>query len=217
MELKDINYAARIHSQQFPHSRSTRLGKPFVAKMYKWFCVNQPDLSLVAEKDGEIIGLAVGSIGGYGRKIFRYAFFEIFFGLLSHPWMVFSRSTFSLWRSFLQGLIPSGSQNKNTLSTPKAGPVSVIASLSSIAVAHDAQGKGVGRSLLDRFEQNAYKKGATRLSLSVEIDNYPAMRLYEVGGWVKERIDVERGSVHFGKEISREANGGISQHLLGMY
>lgn len=202
MDFSDIRHICTIHMEQFPHSRSTKLGKPFVKKMYSWFILNQKDLALVAEMDGRVVGFIVGSIGGYGRKIFRFAFFEIIYGFIMNPGMLFSRKTFNLWNSFLLGLLP----NHNTAAPKNINdqiqnlPIKV--SLSSIAVQNSVQGNGIGSNLLKNFEQKAILLGAETLSLSVESYNLSAIHLYEKNGWYKERIDQKRGSIHYIKILN---------------
>ena len=60
-----------------------------------------------------------------------------------------------------------------------------LARLYSIAVAHDARGRGVGEALLAAVEQAALRRGARRMRLEVRQDNAAAMRLYERGGYTR--------------------------------
>lgn len=56
---------------------------------------------------------------------------------------------------------------------------SVIARLSSIAVAPDEAGKGLGRMLLEAAEAMAARRGAQIMRLEVREDNQGAIALYE--------------------------------------
>jgi len=85
LKMEHLDAVTAIHVERFPNSRSTQLGKPFLRKMYRWFITNQPDLALVATIDDQVVGFAVGSIGGYGRRVFRYALLQVAWGLVSHP------------------------------------------------------------------------------------------------------------------------------------
>ena len=60
-----------------------------------------------------------------------------------------------------------------------------IARLYSIAVAHDARGRGVGEALLDAAEARARARGAACMRLEVRQDNPGAMRLYERRGYAR--------------------------------
>lgn len=60
---------------------------------------------------------------------------------------------------------------------------SKVARLTSIAIAPDRAGQGVGRALLAAAEAEARRHGAARLRLEVRADNSPAQRLYERAGY----------------------------------
>ncbi|NHC14949.1 ribosomal protein S18-alanine N-acetyltransferase [Motilibacter sp. E257] len=65
------------------------------------------------------------------------------------------------------------------------------ADVQTLAVAPDAQGRGVGRTLLDALLAEAARRGAPAVFLEVRTDNDPALRLYASRGF--ERISVRRG------------------------
>ncbi len=56
------------------------------------------------------------------------------------------------------------------------------AELLLLAVAPDAQGRGIGRKLLAQFVGNAKTKGASKIHLEVR-DGNPATRIYEAAGF----------------------------------
>ena len=58
--------------------------------------------------------------------------------------------------------------------------------LNDLFVAPDARKSGAGRALLERAERWAAETGAKGLTLSTEITNLPAQRLYEACGWTKD-------------------------------
>ncbi len=196
----DIEAVIAIHLEQFPHSRSSSLGKPYLRKMYRWFMETQPALSFVAIQSDRVIGFAVGAIGGYGRKIFRYALAEIVLGLARRPGLLFQRQTYTLWNSYLRGLLPAP---RSTPARQAAqSPVIMRCSLSSIAVARAAQGQGVGKALIAALEENARLLGATRMTLSVASDNLPARRLYESCGWQCMEVSSLPTSVVYVRRLS---------------
>lgn len=51
-----------------------------------------------------------------------------------------------------------------------------------LAVSPEAQGKGIGRKLLEQFIGEAKKNGASRIHLEVR-DGNPAIRIYEAAGF----------------------------------
>jgi GNAT superfamily N-acetyltransferase len=58
--------------------------------------------------------------------------------------------------------------------------------LNDLFVAPDARKSGAGRALLERAERWAAETGAKGLTLSTQITNLPAQRLYEACGWTKD-------------------------------
>jgi GNAT superfamily N-acetyltransferase len=58
--------------------------------------------------------------------------------------------------------------------------------LNDLFVSPAARGAGAGRALLDRAERWARETGAKGLTLSTELTNAAAQRLYESAGWTKD-------------------------------
>ena len=200
MREADIEAVVAIHRQSFPDSRSTKLGKPFLRKMYRWFVTYQPDLAFFACKDGQPAGFVTGAIGGSTRKIFRYALWEIMRGFLRHPGFLLRPEMFEAWRGFLLGIIPrykkAGFNAGENTATRKA-------TLDSIAVSPHARGENMGKALVDTFEVAAVNLGATVLALGVERDNLAARQLYESCGWELLKEDKKTNSANYSKEFER--------------
>ncbi|MFC2969305.1 GNAT family N-acetyltransferase [Acidimangrovimonas pyrenivorans] len=57
------------------------------------------------------------------------------------------------------------------------------AELLTLAVAPETRRRGLGRTLLARFEAEAAARGAENAFLEVAADNAPARALYETAGW----------------------------------
>ena len=77
------------------------------------------------------------------------------------------------------------------------------ADVQTVAVSPDAQGRGLGRLLLDALVAEAARRGATSVLLEVRADNPAAIRLYERTGF--ERIAVRRRYYQ---------PGGIDAHVM---
>lgn len=199
LQEADISDVVEIHRRAFPSSRSTSLGRPYVRKMFKWFLEYQPQLCLAAKEDKRIVGYVIGSKGGYGRKLFRYALPEIVIGLLLHPRLWWQPQTYTLWRSYLRGLVPEKNINLPSY-LPSVGKITIVA-LAGIGVDPDLQGKGIGQSLVLGFENAAREVNAKRLSLSVHLNNHGARRLYEKCGWQMDHEDIQHNSVHYIKVL----------------
>ncbi len=201
MQASHIGEVVAIHQQSFPATRSTRLGPLFLNKMYHWFLAYHPELAFVAETDGRVVGFLTGAIGGSSRRIFHHAFWEIVFGFIRRPKLLFQADMFEMWHSHIRGLAP-----RYGLATSRAtkSSTSLRATLPSVAVSSVARGMGVGKALVDAFETAAKDQGATVLGLGVDLDNGPARRLYESCGWVLAWEDPANNSAGYAKEIHKE-------------
>jgi len=198
MGAADINAMAAIHCESFLDSRSTKLGVPFVRKMYRWFFEKQPALAFVAVIDDQPVGFVTGAIGGCSRKIFRYALSEIIFGFLRKPGLFFESDMFELWPSYLLGLFP---RYRNASQSVSGNGIPLKAVLASIAVSPAGRGKKAAKALVSAFEVAARKQGATTLALGVEYDNAAARCLYESCGWELIREDAARNTASYIKVI----------------
>lgn len=57
-----------------------------------------------------------------------------------------------------------------------------------LAVAAAQQGQGIGRRLMEEAKREAYRRGASKLSLRVLAPNVSARRLYETCGFIVEGV-----------------------------
>jgi ribosomal protein S18 acetylase RimI-like enzyme len=80
-----------------------------------------------------------------------------------------------------------------------------VARLYSIAIAHAARGRGLGEALLTAAEQEAIRRGATRMRLEVRQDNHAAIRLYERRGY--RRFAAHAGFYEDGADAWRYEKG----------
>lgn len=62
------------------------------------------------------------------------------------------------------------------------------ADVQTIAVAPGAQGRGLGRRVLDHLLEHARQDGCRRIQLEVRADNDAAIRLYENAGFGRVRV-----------------------------
>ena len=97
LRRSDLNVIVELHRSLFPRSRSTSFGPLYLKKMYRWFLEFQPDLCIGIDFEDQLIGFIVGTIGGYGTKVLRFAIGEIIISLLIHPHLILNKNTYSLW------------------------------------------------------------------------------------------------------------------------
>lgn len=181
MSQEHIDAVVSLHQKCFPDARSSLLGPMFLRAMYRWFMRYQPELSIVYLEHGRVVGFLSGIIGGYGRRMFRDLFPVIACCLIARPNLWLQPRTFTLWRSYLRGVLPRLSRAPDR--TPAATEPERTASVASIVVCPDDRGRGIGRALLLQFEGRARASGARQLSLTVEAANVDAQRAYEKTGW----------------------------------
>lgn len=201
MEVADIDKVVAIHLASFPDSRSSRLGRPFLRKMYVWYLLNQPKLAFVAVSEQDVAGFVTGTYGwGGGRKRFRYTFWQILWGFVRHPLLLLSPDMFEQSFSLFKGFF---SQHKTQIVVieDKKG---IKVTLDSIAVNPQARGQNLGVKLIESFENSARQLGGGYLALGVEYDNPAARRLYEKCGWRIVKEDKDKNSASYQREIAEK-------------
>jgi len=68
-----------------------------------------------------------------------------------------------------------------------------------IGIRDDFQGMGIGSKLMDSLISLARKEGLRRIRLTVMVDNYRAIKLYEKFGFKKTKF-IKNGDVYHGKK-----------------
>lgn len=198
MEVADIETVAAIHLASFPNSRSSRLGKPFLRKMYTWYFRNQPKLAFVAIGGQDVLGFVTGTYGwGGGRMRFRYTFWQILWGFVRCPVLLFSPEMFEQSLSLFKGLF--GQRKVQVVVVEDRKGIKVT--LDSIAVSPQARGQNLGVRLIESFENSARQLGGGYLALGVEYDNLAARRLYENCGWHVVYEDKGKNTASYHKVI----------------
>jgi ribosomal protein S18 acetylase RimI-like enzyme len=154
MSTSDVNRVTAVHLQAFEGFFLSFLGPRFVGLFYSE-TVALGEIALVAESEGVVVGLIVGSTRPgkfFGRllrrRLVRFAVAALP-AVLRRPSTAF-RVTRALWK-------------------PKEARKPVgTATLMSIAVASEAQGLGAGKSLVVAFFEEARRRGATRVDLTTD-------------------------------------------------
>jgi ribosomal protein S18 acetylase RimI-like enzyme len=201
LKLEDVRQVAQVHNESFPASRSTKLGLPFLRKMYTWYLFNQPKLAFVAVLGQDVVGFVTGTYGwGGGRQRFRYTFWQIFWGFVRRPALLFSPEMFEQSLSLVKGLF-SQRKAQAVVIEDKNG---VKVTLDSIAVSPQARGQNLGVRLIESFENSARQLGGGYLALGVEYDNPAARRLYENCGWQVVYEDKDKNMASYQKVIAEK-------------
>lgn len=201
MKPTDISRVAYIHSLCFRNSRSTKLGSPFLRRMYRWYITYQPHLSIVAILNENIVGFVTGAIGGNSaRKRFRYTFWHIILGFCKNPTLIFEERILKNWRVLMPGLLLRSSWFKDGKKSLRNG---FKVTLDSIAVDPTVRGQNIGSMLVIAFEKAAKEQGATYLGLGVESDNTTARNFYERCGWTLSHENLTGKSANYVKDLTQ--------------
>lgn len=157
----DLKHIVEIHLRSFPNFFLTFLGPAFLTLLYKSIQSDSEGICLVALENGEIKGFVAGASrqsGFYDRLIKnkKWAFARASFGALARNPAIALR--------LLRALkLPQESES-----------ACAQASLMSIAVRPDTQGRGLGKRLVQAFGQELLGRGIFTFSLTTDKDNNEA-------------------------------------------
>ena len=165
-----------IHLEAFPGFFLTFLGPCFLKTFYGSFIGEKTAVAWVAQNaaDGKVLGAVFGTTSPKG-------FFK---RLVRRKWAAFGGAALgalvkkpSIARRLFRALFYRGD--------PPSRPG--LALLSSIAVSPGAQGKGVGKALLDRWASEAEKRGCPGAYLTTDADGNDAVNEFYIrSGWTVE-------------------------------
>jgi len=171
----DIMPAVQVHMLAFPTFFLSTLGPRFLAEFYGSFLDDAQGKGVVAEDSrGHIIGIAVGAVkpAGYFRRLLLrrwWAFGIASLGLLLRQPSVVKRLARA---AFYRGDAPPGGER---------------ALLSSIAVHPDAQGRGLGRQLMQRWIATVKECGAKACYLTTDRQSNASVNAFYLRqGWCLE-------------------------------
>lgn len=171
----DVDSVVALHLRAFPNFFLSFLGPRFLREFYLSFLRDPVGMAFVARNQlGEVVGAIVGPVDPRG-----------FFGrLLRRRWWAFSlASVTALLRR--PSSAPRLARALFYRGEAPTGPVRAL--LSSIAVSPDAQGKGVGRALVQCWLDEAQSRGARGCFLTTDAENNDLVnRFYRSQDWKLE-------------------------------
>lgn len=177
LSLDDLGKVVKVHLSSFPGFFLSFLGPRFLELFYRSFLEDSAGIGFVAlDEDGRVIGSVVGPIvpRGYFKRLMRRRWLAFCLAsvpaLLSRPWIA-SRVLRALW---YRGDGPEGD------SVPRA-------LLSSISVAPEAQGRGVGQALVEAWLFEVRRRGGQGAFLTTDAEGNDAVNyFYQRAGWILE-------------------------------
>lgn len=172
-----------VHREAFAGYMNARLGRGYVRRFLEWFATAKDAIALVALDDRDDrstpIGYVVGAPLGYGRAMTRALLVPAALGVATHPALALDRRIVKTALGRVAELF-----GRPMPSAPPPALPSPTWSLVGIGVASSARGLGAGSALTRGFEEEALRRGARALRLSVYAENAVARRTYERAGWV---------------------------------
>lgn len=162
---------ATLHRVAFPDFFLSQLGERFLCEFYAAF-VDDPDAvtAVSVDRSGNVLGVVVGTLSPEG----------FFTRLLKRRWYAFARASLAL-------VLRKPSHAPRLLrAVAYRGQVPVETSgalLSSICVAPQARGLGVGSQLLRAFEGYVDARGISAFLVTDQVGNDAVNRFYRDHGW----------------------------------
>lgn len=171
-ELDDIGLQklAVLHRSAM-HSLLSDLGLPIVVKYYQ---AARSDLSVIGicafDETNVLVGWAMGSPdpAGVNAKVRR-----------PFSWFLAQMLQLAITRPIIFKQLVSSALSSTTEMERNSGAIE----LTYIGVSSNHQGKGLGRTLLNKFIELSRLKGYHSVVLSVEEENQTAIALYEKSGF----------------------------------
>lgn len=161
-----------VHARAFPSFFLTSLGNGFLLTYYKAVFKSEKTIAVCAvDENGSISGFASGTIEAfsYNRRLFYKNMFSFFFAV--------ARAAFRNPAVFYR-------LAKNLDKSPNSYDDRDYAELLSIAVLPEFKGCGIGKYLLEHFENEVLKRGGKKLTLTTDYyNNERAVAFYKKCGY----------------------------------
>jgi ribosomal protein S18 acetylase RimI-like enzyme len=186
MHSADLAFVVEQHRYHFPDGFFARLGPRFLGEYYRAFLTGAHARTTLAEVDGEPAGYLVGVtdpsahrdhvVRRHGRSLVLRAAAA----MLTHPSLAvcFVRTRLGLYtRKLLR---------RRSAGTPGAAPSASAcptAVLTHVAIAPEAQSRGIGSELIRRFDDEVAAAGCERLTLVTASGDDGAGPYYRRRGW----------------------------------
>jgi ribosomal protein S18 acetylase RimI-like enzyme len=191
----DLATTASVHHERLPEGFFARLGPRFLVRYHASFAASPDATLLVAERGGHVVGFLAGTVRN--AEHYRFVVRRRPLGLASSGLAALGRdiglaSEFARTRvgRYARALGRHVRRRRVTaahaaggarvaVAAPSPGPIAV---LTHVAVRAEVDGRGAGRALVERFEEDARAAGASELRL-VTAAQGGAAGFYRRIGW----------------------------------
>lgn len=187
----DLLRVANCHQRAFPKSFSTQLGLSYLIKNFEWYIASENSFLIKVEIKNKVVGYCGGMLidnkttKGSTSSIMQYTFKAAILALAKKPWLCLNKEVRGNINLILKNIVAKLGFFKKELNRPKAHSASRKISLGLVVIGTlpENRGQGLGYRLLTQFEQEARKRNAEQLHLSVKKSNVDAIRSYSRSGW----------------------------------
>ena len=167
LDYKDIQAVAELHQMMIPYSLNSKLGRDHLTEAYKMICKDPSSFVMGAYIRNEPVGVVIVSL--HPQKLMAKLlsslngrqFLRLFSKFILNPLLLFDCME-SLWSEF----------------SVKFKHETVNACLVAIAVAPEAQKKGIGRALIQAVDDFFRAQGCCYYHLDSRIDNSGSREFY---------------------------------------
>lgn len=186
----DLMRIAQCHYDVFPRSLTSRMGVPYLSKIFSWYISTDKAFLFFVEGDGKVVGYAGGMIvdgtlaHGSASSLTQHTFNDSIKAVLMRPWLFFHPEFMSRYALFARNIF-TRIRNKFRKNAVRSAvkPAEPYAGLVVIGVHPTFQGKGYGSAILVEFERRIAQYGLKRMLLTVNPDNAQAIASYKRNGW----------------------------------
>lgn len=163
----DCTEIVQVHLAAFSGFFLSFLGPRFLKTFYLGLISDPSGIAILAENENEIVGFVAGTTepGGFYKRLIKKSWFKF---------LIASFGAVVKKPSIIPKLFRAFSKPNETL------PAEKCATLMSIAIAPNTQGRGYGKKLINQFIEEAKLKGCLSVNLTTDsVGNEAANRFYE--------------------------------------
>ena len=192
---EDLNTIAQCHIAAFPKSVVSLFGISFVSQMLQWYLSAPNKFLFWIEEDNKCIGYCGGLVmdgsDAYGSAsgMTQFGFGAATKVMLLKPWLFFHPEIRARYPFIITNVkrklkkIMGHTEKPISIKPIEPNNTGLTAGLVVIGVYPSHQKKGIGSLLQQEFERNAKQLGASKMQLSVRVENVQAISSYKRNGW----------------------------------
>ena len=175
--LDDLKQLVKVHIACFPDSFSTQLGDKLLTKMYAEYIMESPELFLLAEEEGRVIGFVMGYYYDSEDCLRRFRRKNQLCFVSKTLWLLLTGNK-PAWKKFKTTVRPT--TGFTTIdSTINQYKETEMADLLSICVLGEYRGNGTANKLIDEYEKVLSERKRKICTLTVADINGRGISFYK--------------------------------------